>query len=539
MLDRLNAALADRYTVERELGRGGMASVWLARGPAPRSRRRHQGAAPELAGAIGVDRFVREMRLTARLQHPNIVPVLDSGVFPGPTWRLRSPGTRWRTSPANRCALGSSASATCRSTTRCASPRTPRALQARAPRGHRAPRHQAGEPAARQGERVYVVDFGIAKALIDTGGERLTEHRARDRHAGVHESRAGLRGAGGRAERPVQPRDVLYEMLVGEPPFTGPTAQAVVARRLAEPARADPHGALGSAERASRRGAAGARARAGGPVSRRRGVRRGAAARIAVRCASPARGSPPSHVACRRWHRHPDRGHRRCGGRRGCAHAPHCRRASARTRHRHRARIGTASFELRRRTPAGSLEAIAAFREAVRRDSPTARRGRAREDVRAHVRAAFRLPGVSPRQRAAPRRHGGGTGAGAIAPNDAEAWARRRSSHAGIWTPTDRHRPAMRCGSAPSRSTRRRRGLALPRPQSGRSGDAGRRDAGLATLASAADPTYTQGLAFLALGHMWRRQYDSAARWADSAIAVQPNYLLARGVVGVDRHRTR
>jgi hypothetical protein len=83
MLDRLNAALGDRYAVERELGHGGMASVWLARD------RRHDRLVaikvlhPELAGAIGVDRFVREIRLTARLQHPNIVPVFDSGVFPG------------------------------------------------------------------------------------------------------------------------------------------------------------------------------------------------------------------------------------------------------------------------------------------------------------------------------------------------------------------------------------------------------------------------------------------------------------------------
>jgi serine/threonine-protein kinase len=84
MLDRLRAALADRYTVDRELGRGGMASVWLAH-----DLRHDRPVAikvlhPELAGAIGVDRFVREIRLTARLQHPNIIPVLDSGVLAGP-----------------------------------------------------------------------------------------------------------------------------------------------------------------------------------------------------------------------------------------------------------------------------------------------------------------------------------------------------------------------------------------------------------------------------------------------------------------------
>src|SRR3954471_19078985 len=79
--DQLNASVGDRYTVERELGRGGMASVWLARDV------RHQRLVaikvlhPDLASAIGAERFIREIRLTAGLQHPNIIPVLDSGVL--------------------------------------------------------------------------------------------------------------------------------------------------------------------------------------------------------------------------------------------------------------------------------------------------------------------------------------------------------------------------------------------------------------------------------------------------------------------------
>jgi hypothetical protein len=80
MLDHLNAALGDRYTVERELGRGGMASVWLARDHRLDRLVAIKVLHLELASAIGVDRFLREIRLTARLQHPNIVPVLDSGV---------------------------------------------------------------------------------------------------------------------------------------------------------------------------------------------------------------------------------------------------------------------------------------------------------------------------------------------------------------------------------------------------------------------------------------------------------------------------
>src|SRR5690349_1005798 len=82
MRQRLQAHLAGRYTVDREIGRGGMATVWLAH-----DERHDRPVAlkvlnADLAGAIGVDRFLREIRLTARLLHPSIVPVLDSGVIP-------------------------------------------------------------------------------------------------------------------------------------------------------------------------------------------------------------------------------------------------------------------------------------------------------------------------------------------------------------------------------------------------------------------------------------------------------------------------
>ncbi|HEY6784789.1 MAG TPA: protein kinase, partial [Gemmatimonadales bacterium] len=84
MRDYLNAALDGRYSVERELGRGGMASVWLVRDLRHDRRVAIKILHGELAGAIGVDRFLREVRLTAGLQHPNIVAVLDSGTLVGP-----------------------------------------------------------------------------------------------------------------------------------------------------------------------------------------------------------------------------------------------------------------------------------------------------------------------------------------------------------------------------------------------------------------------------------------------------------------------
>src|SRR5467141_1461038 len=74
LLDRLKPALADRYTVERELGSGGMATVYLAR-----DLRHNRSVAvkvlrPELTAALGAERFLREVQITARLQHPHILP---------------------------------------------------------------------------------------------------------------------------------------------------------------------------------------------------------------------------------------------------------------------------------------------------------------------------------------------------------------------------------------------------------------------------------------------------------------------------------
>src|SRR5512134_1477311 len=76
---RLNAALAGRYTLERELGRGGMATVWLAQDLKHDRPVALKVLRPELAAALGPERFLREVRITARLNHPHILPLLDSG----------------------------------------------------------------------------------------------------------------------------------------------------------------------------------------------------------------------------------------------------------------------------------------------------------------------------------------------------------------------------------------------------------------------------------------------------------------------------
>src|SRR5207247_8051982 len=81
--DRLRAALADRYALERELGRGGMATVYLARDLKHGRRVAIKRVRPEIAAALGPERFLREIEVAARLTHPHILPLHDSGEAAG------------------------------------------------------------------------------------------------------------------------------------------------------------------------------------------------------------------------------------------------------------------------------------------------------------------------------------------------------------------------------------------------------------------------------------------------------------------------
>ena len=78
-LDRLKAALRDRYAIERELGQGGMATVYLAEDLKHRRKVAVKVLRPELAASLGPDRFFREIEVAAQLQHPHILPLFDSG----------------------------------------------------------------------------------------------------------------------------------------------------------------------------------------------------------------------------------------------------------------------------------------------------------------------------------------------------------------------------------------------------------------------------------------------------------------------------
>ena len=522
MLDRLNASLADRYTIDRQLGRGGMASVWLAR-----DLRHDRWAAikvlhPELAGAIGVDRFIREIRLTAGLQHPGVVPVLDSGSFPGPDgvmlpWyamafvdgeSLRQRLLRDRHLPVDEAI---------RITEETAS-----ALDA----AHRVGivhRDIKPENLMLAGGRVFVTDFGIAKALVETGGERLTSTGlAIGTPTYMSPEQATAMAVDARTDQ-YSLACVLYEMLAGEPPFTGPTAQAIVARRMAEPARSlrpVRSSVPPAVEAAVLRGlerlptdrfpdvasfAAALRSTAASPAvpgPRRRNLLRAVVAAVLL-----------AAVALTGW---------AISGRRGSAKPVRDSVAVA--------LLQRGMQEYRKRTPAGAAAAMQAFNAAIQRDSAWAEpwAGLARNAIHGYGRG-FAFPGIS-RDSLLRLAVAASDRALALDPNLPWAWLARGNVIRQV-DPTD---------MAPSiRSLRKALSLDSTLPQGwnllalglAESGDF---DQALTAWrrAVAVDPAYAEGIAFLALAHYWRRRPDSATRWVDSAIALDPGYLLGRSTAG-------
>ncbi len=229
LLNRLQSALADRYRLDREIGAGGMATVYLAQDV------RHDRAValkvlrPELAAVIGAERFLAEIKLTANLQHPHILPLFDSGeadsylfyVMPfiqGETLRDRL--TREKQLPVPDALRIASEVAS--------------ALDY-AHRHGVVHRDIKPENILIHDGQALVADFGIALAASKASGQRMTETGM---SLGTPHYMSPEQAMG---EREITPRSdvyalgaVLYEMLTGEPPFTGNTAQAVVARVLTE-----------------------------------------------------------------------------------------------------------------------------------------------------------------------------------------------------------------------------------------------------------------------------------------------------------------
>ncbi len=232
-LDRLKAVLADRYPIERELGRGGMATVYLARDVRHGRRVAIKVLRPEIAAILGAERFLREIEIAARLSHPHILPLYDSGQVEGLLYyvmpHMEGESLRDRLEREKQIPIDEAV----RMTQQIAS-----ALD-HAHRREIIHRDIKPENVLLQDGHALVADFGIALAVHAAAGERLTETGL---SLGTPYYMSPEQATG---DRQIDARSdiyslgcVLYEMIAGEPPFTGPSAQAVVARILTEQPRA-------------------------------------------------------------------------------------------------------------------------------------------------------------------------------------------------------------------------------------------------------------------------------------------------------------
>jgi serine/threonine-protein kinase len=236
--ERLRSALSDRYRIEREIGAGGMATVYLAQDLRHDRRVALKVLRAELAAVIGAERFLAEIKLTANLQHPHILPLLDSGEA-----GQREDGSGiflWYTMPyvegeSLRARLTREKQLPLDDAVRLATE-----VASALDYAHRhgvIHRDIKPENVLLHEGQALVADFGIALAL-SSAGTRMTETGMSlgTPHYMSPEQAMGERELTARSDVYALGA-MLYEMLVGEPPFTGPTAQAIVARVVTESPR--------------------------------------------------------------------------------------------------------------------------------------------------------------------------------------------------------------------------------------------------------------------------------------------------------------
>ncbi len=522
----IEAELRDRYTLERELGEGGMARVWIAN-----DVRHHRAVAlkvlrPELARSGVADRFLREVRVLADLQHPHILALIDSGLLPmtaggerlcpfyvmplvrGETLRDRL--TREGPLPLDTVnAITSQVSA---------------ALDYAHKRGvvHR---DVKPENLLLADDQVYLADFGIASALEDAAGGRLTEtgltlgtpaymspeQASADHHIDGRSDQYGL-------------ACVVYEMLAGEPPFSGPTAQAIIAKRLST---APPSISL---------------VRPGLPphvsVTLNRALARAPADRFptstAFAAALDGRGANtptvpvPAASPRTRWWVFGGVAVAALGLILAFAHLGRGRTAAVATR---AASPDSAVIELReradrayaQRTQAGISSAVELYSRAIARDSgyAPAWNGLARAYTFANG-WGFTIPGVPSDSLLTMALRA--SDAAFIADSGlASTWVARAIVMRQV-TPSSRvevfravHR-ALAIDSLNADAWHAYAGALVDADSIERALEAWRRAVHLR-------PSFVEAVAFLSLAHLWAGQYDSAAVWGDSAIALGPTMI--------------
>jgi serine/threonine protein kinase/Tol biopolymer transport system component len=231
-LEKLRSALADRYRIEREIGVGGMATVYLAK-----DLRHDRDVAlkllkPELGAVLGPERFLSEIRVTAKLQHPNLLPLFDSGESEGQLWYVMP----YVQGESLRAKMDRERQLSVKEAVRIAT-----LVLGALDYAHRhgvIHRDLKPENILLHDEQPLVADFGIALAVSNAGGERVTQTGL---SLGTPQYMSPEQATG---ERGVDARTdiyslgaVLYEMLTGEPPHTGATVQAIIARLMTDTPR--------------------------------------------------------------------------------------------------------------------------------------------------------------------------------------------------------------------------------------------------------------------------------------------------------------
>ncbi len=228
--DRLVAALGNTYRLERELGQGGMATVYLAQDLKHDRKVAIKVLKPELAAVLGAERFVVEIKTTAAMQHPHILPLFDSGSADGFLYYVMPyiEGETLRDKLSRETQLGVDEAV-----------RLAREVLDALQYAHEhgiVHRDVKPENILLHGGHALVADFGIALAVSAAAGGRMTETGL---SLGTPHYMSPEQAT---AEKEITPRSdvyslasVLYEMLAGEPPHSGGSAQAIIMKIIAEP----------------------------------------------------------------------------------------------------------------------------------------------------------------------------------------------------------------------------------------------------------------------------------------------------------------
>jgi serine/threonine-protein kinase len=228
--DRLRAALADRYRIEREIGAGGMATVYLAEDLRHQRKVAIKLLKPELAAVLGAERFIQEIKTTAQLQHPHILPLFDSGSADGFLYYvmpyIEGETLRDKLNREKHVRIEEAI-------------RITREVADALDYAHRhgvIHRDIKPENILLHDGRPMVADFGIALAVSAAAGGRMTETGLSlgTPHYMSPEQATGDRDINARSDI-YSLGSVMYEMLAGEPPHLGGTAQQIIMKIIAEP----------------------------------------------------------------------------------------------------------------------------------------------------------------------------------------------------------------------------------------------------------------------------------------------------------------